>query len=581
MSADNIFSEWFPINEYSSKYSELNNCEGVYRIGFEDKKELKFLKVQNNDKEMVSHIKLKEHYEETDKTILLISNSKDSYLGIESIYELSCGNDVENLKPKTAKIIGQIDACPPLFFSYLKMNESAKEKERLVEDYKQTNGVIPLANKMFNDNDAIPTWSGFNYQGKGVLLKAIQQINSLWDNKLTREEWKRIVQEYSIEIELNEDFVLYEQNLPIQYIQVKATLASETFSGYKTAIKQLIDHRSEGSNQNDAECLLLAARKIRNWDNTCGVDLYLYKDEVIGLLDIVQYIKEEISIFISNYGKTANSSKIDIVYEYLCGILDDRVREIHSKKSGYKMNLYRHIWLEIIIAYEKNRRDSFYEVYEQIYQDSCEVMVEAFNRKCEECKRVFSERNCDTCSIKTMKENFFKMNLSDYAKILKPDLVVNSQLGRKIRSISQAFEENELDSLLYQFQFVNLENYKFELNSHMFNFKDSYTVVPTLLNFRNQLDEIAISTTLAKIQENFAIRKVIDGKILTVEKPGFESQSIANADITSFKKMEDQIIEEDKGKNNQVTSGIKKINVTLVDKMNLIAKLKEESDKNE
>lgn len=245
------------------------------------------------------------------------------------------------------------------------------------------------------------------------------------------------------------------------------------------------------------------------------------------------------------------------------------------------MNLYRHIWLEIIIAYEKNRRDSFYEVYEQIYQDSCEVMVEAFNRKCEECKRVFSERNCDTCSIKTMKENFFKMNLSDYAKILKPDLVVNSQLGRKIRSISQAFEENELDSLLYQFQFVNLENYKFELNSHMFNFKDSYTVVPTLLNFRNQLDEIAISTTLAKIQENFAIRKVIDGKILTVEKPGFESQSIANADITSFKKMEDQIIEEDKGKNNQVPSGIKKINVTLVDKMNLIAKLKEESDKNE
>ncbi|EAG5194939.1 hypothetical protein C7A31_15005, partial [Listeria monocytogenes] len=295
MSADNIFSEWFPINEYSSKYSELNNCEGVYKIGFEEKKELKFLKVQNNDKEMVSHIKLKEHYEETDKTILLISNSKDSYLGIKSIYELSCGNDVENLKPKTAQIIGQIDACPPLFFSYLKMSESAKEKERLVEDYKQTNGVIPLANKMFNDNDAIPTWSGFNYQGKGVLLKAIQQINSLWDNKLTREEWKRTVQEYSIEIELNEDFVLYEQNLPIQYIQVKATLASETFSGYKTAIKQLIDHRSEGSNQNDAECLLLAANKIRNWDNTCGVDLYLYKDKVIGLLDIVQYIKEEIS----------------------------------------------------------------------------------------------------------------------------------------------------------------------------------------------------------------------------------------------------------------------------------------------
>lgn len=581
MSADNIFSEWFPINEYSSKYSELNNCEGVYKVGFEEKKELKFLKVQNNDKEMVSHIKLKEHYEETDKTILLISNSKDSYLGIKSIYELSCGNDVENLKPKTAQIIGQIDACPPLFFSYLKMSESAKEKERLVEDYKQTNGVIPLANKMFNDNDAIPTWSGFNYQGKGVLLKAIQQINSLWDNKLTREEWKRTVQEYSIEIELNEDFVLYEQNLPIQYIQVKATLASETFSGYKTAIKQLIDHRSEGSNQNDAECLLLAANKIRNWDNTCGVDLYLYKDKVIGLLDIVQYIKEEISIFISNYGKTANSSKIDIVYEYLCGILDDRVRKIHSKKSGYKMNLYRHIWLEIITTYEKSRRDSFYEVYEQIYQDSCEVIEEAFNRKCEGCKRVFSERNCDTCSIETMKANFFKMNLSDYAKILKPDIVVNSQLGRKIRSISQAFEENELDSLLYQFQFVNLENYKFELNSHMFNFKDSYTVVPTLLNFRNQLDEIAISTTLARIQENFAIRKVIDGKILTVEKPGFESQSIANADITSFKKMEDQIIEEDKGQSNQVQSGIKKINVTLVDKMNLISNLKEKSDKNE
>ena len=51
---------------------------------------------------------------------------------------------------------------------------------------------------MGRGNDAIPTWSGFNYQGKMMLLHVLELIN-----QIERNNDKRI---YAVELEKTEDF---------------------------------------------------------------------------------------------------------------------------------------------------------------------------------------------------------------------------------------------------------------------------------------------------------------------------------------------------------------------------------------
>lgn len=52
---------------------------------------------------------------------------------------------------------------------------------------------------MSRGNDAIPTWSGFNYQGKVMLLYILKLIN-----QINKEEDGRV---YSVNLEEIEDFV--------------------------------------------------------------------------------------------------------------------------------------------------------------------------------------------------------------------------------------------------------------------------------------------------------------------------------------------------------------------------------------
>ena len=64
---------------------------------------------------------------------------------------------------------------------------------------------------MGRGNDAIPSWSGFNYQGKITILCALQEINKNWS-----------VEEYSIELEKHEDFTILRKNKTLALYQVKA-----------------------------------------------------------------------------------------------------------------------------------------------------------------------------------------------------------------------------------------------------------------------------------------------------------------------------------------------------------------------
>ena len=575
------FAEWICVEEFLGQFSSLDQIEGVYAIAFNEPKEVEFLYTTTVGHNLVSNIKLQEHYDCTDKRIILIASTNNMYKSVRDFFNDNHGCSATDFTPKSAKVIWQIVDRPDFYISFCETEESVKQKELLVNNYKQEFGGVPIGNKSFNDNDAIPSWSGFNYQGKGIILRAIQQINKLWKEDMDEDNLILQLKRYSIEIELREDFVLYEQTIPIEYVQVKATLAAETYSNYKKAIKQLNDHRNEGGNPEKAKCLLMSAAPIRNWKQDCGVSLYLYEDNCLGLLGITEAIKAELVKLLIKMQQPNDDYKVKIVYEYLCGLLDNRVHEIHNSGKGYQLCLYRDIWLEVKKSYTELKKNALFEAYEAIYQDSCEVLDEMITKRCESCKRTHRYYNCDTCPLEAMKDNFLLTDLIDYAQVLKPDIIVDGRTERQISLLSQVFAEDQLNSLLYQFQFADINNYRREANYHMIDMGEDNHIIPTLMNFRNDIEEVAISTTLSKIRQNISIRKVIDGKALTVESPHFKSKNILEENITNYKEMEKRILEEDGVNSFGKAVAVQEVNFTLVDKMSLISDLKEKSDKRE
>ena len=573
-----MFIGWFSIEEFLRRYSSLDQIEGVYRISFDEPKDVDFYYTTDNEEDLVSKIKLQEHFKSTDKQMLLIANTKNLYRSIKEFYNENAGVSVTGFTPKSAKVIWQMVNPPELYISFWITGNSVGHKKAVIENYNKQFGCVPLGNKTFNNNDAIPSWSGFNYQGKGIILRAIELINELWETDMNEANVEALLKEYSIEIELKEDFVLYHKANPFEYIQVKATLEAETYSKYEKAVKQLKDHRSEGRQPEQSTCILMSAVAIRNWNEECGVYLYNYNDSFLGLLEIPRAIKEELAKLLTKMQQPIDDYKINIVYENLCGLLDQRVHEIHNSGRGYKLGLYKNFWCEVKISYTEHKKNALYEVYELMYTDSCTILEETITKRCDMCKRVHTEYNCDTCPLASMKENFLLTDLIDYVRILKPNTVLDGTVNQ-IRALSQVFSEEQLESLFFQFQFANLSNYRRMPTYHMIDMGEDNQIIPTLLSFRDELEHDAISTTLSKIRQNIYIKKDIDGKALTVDKPHFPSKNILEENITNYKQIEARILAEDGLNVCREEATVQDVNVTLVDKMSLIMDLRRKSDK--
>lgn len=70
-------------------------------------------------------------------------------------------------------------------------------------------------------NDAIPTWSGFNYQGKMMLLYVLELINQIAKDK------NKDIDAYSVELEKTEDFCIICDSEYKSFHQVKAYLSKD------------------------------------------------------------------------------------------------------------------------------------------------------------------------------------------------------------------------------------------------------------------------------------------------------------------------------------------------------------------
>ena len=116
---------------------------------------------------------------------------------------------------------------------------------------------------MGRGNDAIPTWSGFNYQGKMMLLYVLELINQIEQDKDEKI--------YSVELEKDEDFCIICDSEYKSFHQVKAYLSKNKWNSYSKAMDKLLQHRAESSNPT-AKCYLTVAKEIEDWEDTSVAD---------------------------------------------------------------------------------------------------------------------------------------------------------------------------------------------------------------------------------------------------------------------------------------------------------------------
>lgn len=383
-------------------------------------------------------------------------------------------------------------------------------------------------------NDAIPTWSGFNYQGKIMLfyvLKLINQINKEKDGRV-----------YAVNLEEIEDFCILCDSEYISFHQVKAWLSATKWSSYSTAMDKLIKHRN-GSSNPTAKCYLMVAREVDDWDedsNTynASIELYKHDSKIIGVCDVSDLIIQEIKKYLVEKGYDEN--QFEIVYGELCLYLDDRIALMHkqgTKKRDYIISFSD--FLDVIDQSVKKEyvRKEFY-LKEKIYDYVMKNMEEALNNLCQDVCEVSLEDCSSVCAAKVAYERI--MEISDYTKffkVLNPDKIDgwdNSLAMAENFPIKGL--QNEIYYLLYQSKSpekISGDRNGIYLQSKYSNAPNGQ-IIPTLLDltsgFRGK--NKALQRIFQNIIQNTDIMDILEGNSITVI-PGSYNGFLSQAQITS------------------------------------------------
>ena len=175
-------------------------------------------------------------------------------------------------------------------------------------------------------NDAIPTWSGFNYQGKMMLLYVLELINQIAKDK------NKDIDAYSVELEKTEDFCIICDSEYKSFHQVKAYLSKDKWNSYSKAMDKLLKHRVE-SNNPTAKCYLTVAKEIKDWDdasNTYNVSVpkavmndfdEMVKQKIDGIRKQKQNVEMLNDMFIRSIEEASFDVEVlsDMIYQKLLG----------------------------------------------------------------------------------------------------------------------------------------------------------------------------------------------------------------------------------------------------------------------
>lgn len=383
-------------------------------------------------------------------------------------------------------------------------------------------------------NDAIPSWSGFNYQGKVMLLHVLQRMNVLLG--------KVALSEYSVELEKREDFVIFHTGKSESFHQVKATLSKSKWSSHSAALDKLIQNRNSSDNP-AAPCYFVVAKGIDDWNNTSNtysssITLFEYEGKNVGVCDVKSYIVKEIQKFLisANY----NGGNEEVVYGELCLFLDERIAVMHkqgAKKRTYTIT-FSDLKNEIDLSVTKERAREEYYLKERVYEYSTQGLQQALESICtHKCHRELYE--CELpCAAKTAYQKILSLpDLARYCRVINPDkidgwddylkLISDMPQDKMEKIVFRLFEESQSPDK------VDADKDMVFLHTKFCNANNG-CVIPTLLDLSSYYlyDESSLEETFQSIKNNVAILDALDGNAITAIPGGYEG-SLSQAQITS------------------------------------------------
>ena len=357
-----------------------------------------------------------------------------------------------------------------------------KTIKRWYDTYK-VNGLF----KKESNNDAIPSWSGYNYQGKMMLLLTLQMINKLIfadDNSF--DNW-------GVELEKKQDFVFIKNNVVESLYQVKACLSKITVGGYEEALEKLIEDKKRSNNEH-AKCVLISAENIMDWDTNKNkykdrVELYKYMDNIVSILGVIDYIKMELETLLNNI--KVNTSKEDI-YLILCDFVDRKISQYHDggKKSNYNILFSEIVDYIKCVSIDREEIEKL-KFKEYIYKNINKKIEENTTDACEECENICKEN----CGVLRNYELTRGVVLDEYIRYINP-------VASKDEPIESVFNNNiYTDNICEVYKAVdsNIISEKNNLISFSHNY-ESLKVIPTIIQINSS--KVRTSKYLIKINQN-------------------------------------------------------------------------------
>ncbi|MDE6621727.1 MAG: hypothetical protein K2K74_14825 [Lachnospiraceae bacterium] len=386
---------------------------------------------------------------------------------------------------------------------------------------------------MARGNDAIPTWSGFNYQGKIMLLYIISFMNQAAENGDKNE--------YFVELEKTEDFCILCDKKYISFHQVKAWLSTNKWKSYTDAMNKLLQHRKD-CKAFCAKCCLMTAKEINDWNDPANtysaqIELYQYQSTFVGVCDVKASIVQEIEKYLNSKGY--NSSDVEIVYSELCLYLDDLIAAMHN--NGAKNRCHTIPFSEFAAkmeqaVHEKEARKEYYlkeSVYEYI-MGSIERVLEEFCQ--DECGMTVTD--CvESCAAKKAHDKMMEIcDYTNFCKLLNPDKIDgwNDPISAAANFPDEKLR-NEIYDLLYQSKSpekVSGDENSIYLESE-FSMSPNGRIIPTFLDLtRGCKKEKALQRIFQNIIKNTDISHFLEGNSITAI-PGNYMGSLSQARITT------------------------------------------------
>lgn len=486
----------------------------------------------NNSKKNYDAIILKDYFDQIYKddkaTILMVDFNINLKKGIKS-FLMTGGlavSDSENLKYESkGKIIWQMQNYLNLSIGYITIEDPKKIKTQLINWFKNKYNGIPIANHKFVDNDAIASWSGYNFQGASMLLNVLKRMNSICEI-----EYKL----FAVELEKYEDYVIYRNNTPIELYQVKARLNDIKQNAYSDAITKLLLHKKQLTSKHNLsdtkiKCFLVSAVEIDDWCHS-EIELYQHQSKYHQpLKKIVKYIKDEIQIFYSNKEIKYDKVLIENSYSFLCQEIDKLIYQNHYNRSkkkelDYKINMST--FNEILMTSNKKMIVSLIaRNQERVQKEIFSSIEKKFENYCNRC----TNKICQVCSIPNFVSALNTIDVLKYGIILSP---MEEHTEDDYR-VAAAFSVNNLNTVFKQFRMSQADWFEYDSN-HIFIKKDNSerNIIPTALNFEDDSDEsLSIQEFFKLFSTNPNLNLIIKNSALTSK---MENKSIFfdNSNIT-------------------------------------------------